>query len=263
MCAISKVLFSVPRRPVAETYKPILVRLLSFLDDADYENDNEFTIECLDQLTGADFLRWFNHWCWKWRSSRWRCIYWSSCPTTAVGIAFTGSCTNSWSVWYTAAHERAGWTIQTPIFDFECKSAATCEGSCTCGEPKPWRQPATKQSSYTTWTCAGRGTEPNPSRSFHSLAEYQVGIGGRKAARLFTPAERGRVKHKYTRRKVVWDTVSRLVRGGLQSDTAIDQIYNVYGRENSVTAIINAMLTDRKNNTIPAVLQKFNSYFLS
>jgi hypothetical protein len=46
----------------------------------------------------------------------------------------------------------------------------------------------------------------NP-RSLHVLwEEYKRGTGGRRAARLFTRDERGRVKHKYHRRKkMVWD----------------------------------------------------------
>ena len=85
--------------------------------------------------------------------------------------------------------------------------------------------------------------------------EYQVGIGGRKAARMFSSFERGRVKHKFTRRKVVWSTIDKLVRGGLNANVAIDRIYNVYGRDSTVTSVINRMLTDRRNNTVPANLR--------
>jgi hypothetical protein len=85
--------------------------------------------------------------------------------------------------------------------------------------------------------------------------EYQHEIGGWKAARLFTRVERGQVKHKFTHRKVVWDTVERLVRGGLQANVAIDRIYQAYGRELTVTRIINWMLADRRNRTVPAILR--------
>eukprot|EP00957_Ditylum_brightwellii_P079766 6065519-Ditylum_brightwellii.AAC.1 len=33
--------------------------------------------------------------------------------------------------------------------------------------------------------------------------EFEFGIGGRKAAKLFSPSDRGRVKVVYTKRKVV------------------------------------------------------------
>ncbi len=56
---------------------------------------------------------------------------------------------------------------------------------------------------------------PNPKNLFELWDKYQAGIGGRKAARLFSQAERGgKVKHKYCRRKVIWTMVSGLVRQG-------------------------------------------------
>ena len=92
-------------------------------------------------------------------------------------------------------------------------------------------------------------------RDFYLLwQEYQVGIGGRKAARLFSAFERGGVKHKFARRKVVWSTIDRLVRGGIHSNVAIDRIYNTYGCNSTVTSIINRMLADRRNHTVPANL---------
>jgi hypothetical protein len=80
--------------------------------------------------------------------------------------------------------------------------------------------------------------------------EYQHGIGGRKAARLFTAQERGRVKHKYTRRKVVWDCVEQLVRSGITANVAIDRIYLVYGQSSPVTVIINKLRKDRNENNL-------------
>jgi hypothetical protein len=55
---------------------------------------------------------------------------------------------------------------------------------------------------------------PNPRTLYILWGEYENmgGIGaGRKAARLFRRQERGKVKHKYTRRKAVWDTIAALV----------------------------------------------------
>jgi hypothetical protein len=92
---------------------------------------------------------------------------------------------------------------------------------------------------------------PNPKNLFELWQEYQAGIGGRKAAKLFTQSERGgKVKHKYHRRKVVWSMVDGLVRLGLTADAAIDQIYGVYGHQTSVTNIINNIKKDRKNGTL-------------
>ena len=91
---------------------------------------------------------------------------------------------------------------------------------------------------------------PTP-RSLHDLwQEYLHGVGGRKPARLFSYTERGRSKHRYSRRKVVWDLVSGLVRLGYSSEVAIDRIYAVYGGQTSVTMIINGVKRDKKNGTL-------------
>jgi hypothetical protein len=56
---------------------------------------------------------------------------------------------------------------------------------------------------------------PTP-RTLHELKrEHKFGITGRKAATYFAAQERGRVKHKHTRRKVAWDKIGEMVRGGL------------------------------------------------
>jgi hypothetical protein len=96
---------------------------------------------------------------------------------------------------------------------------------------------------------------PTPRCLYILWQEYQDGIGGRKAARLFTLRERGKVKQQFSRRKVVWETVERLVRGGVLANVAIDRIYQAHGRELNVTRIINRMLGDRKNITVPACLR--------
>jgi hypothetical protein len=86
---------------------------------------------------------------------------------------------------------------------------------------------------------------PTP-RTLHELwQEYEFGIGGRKPAKDFTAQERGGVKHKYTRRKVVWDKIAEMVRGGWTAQAAIDRIYFVYGVNLCVTHIINRMKVDR------------------
>jgi hypothetical protein len=92
---------------------------------------------------------------------------------------------------------------------------------------------------------------PNPKNLFDLWQEYQIGIGGRKAAKLFTQSERGgKMKHKYSRRKVIWTTVRGMVRLGLTADAAIDQIYAVYGQQTCVTKIINQMKKDKEKGTL-------------
>jgi hypothetical protein len=100
----------------------------------------------------------------------------------------------------------------------------------------------------------GNLLSPYP-RSLHDLwEEYQNGLGDRKPARLLTYNERGRVKHKFHRRKVVWDLISGLVRQGLTANAAIDRIYSVYGAQTSVTKIINAVKFDKKHRRLNANL---------
>jgi hypothetical protein len=90
-----------------------------------------------------------------------------------------------------------------------------------------------------------------PKSLFVLWQEFEVGIAGRKAARLFTRVERGRNKFIYYRRKVVWDSVAEQIRRGYSAQTAIDRIYEVYGQELSVTQIINKMLIDRRTGGKP------------
>ena len=91
---------------------------------------------------------------------------------------------------------------------------------------------------------------PNPKSLYDLWTEYLTGVGGRKPARLFSEAERGRVKYKYTRRKVIWDTIRHLVNLGHSSERAADLIYEVYGAQTSVTDIINRLRRDKKNGTL-------------
>jgi len=84
-------------------------------------------------------------------------------------------------------------------------------------------------------------------KDLYSLwAEYTHGLGGLKAARDFTSVERGAAKQKYYRRKTFWDVVATHVDGGFTAPTAIDLVYQVYGRNLSVTMVLNKMLEDRK-----------------
>jgi hypothetical protein len=91
----------------------------------------------------------------------------------------------------------------------------------------------------------------NPRDLFVLWQEYEFGVGGRKAAKLFTSSERGKVKFKYSRRKIVWECIHRLIRSGYTADSAIDKIYDVYGRSTSVSTIINRMRDDEKRGGQP------------
>ena len=85
--------------------------------------------------------------------------------------------------------------------------------------------------------------------------EFIQGNNGNKPASQFTARERGRFKHKYTRRKVFWDHIQLMVLSGLSINVAIDRMYEVYGREKSVTAILNSLRRDRNANNLHVSLR--------
>jgi hypothetical protein len=81
----------------------------------------------------------------------------------------------------------------------------------------------------------------SPSDLFALWREYEQGLDGGKAAKDYTAVERGRNKHTYSRRRVFWDSVVKLVARGYMADSAIDRISGAYGRRLSVTQVINQM----------------------
>jgi hypothetical protein len=59
--------------------------------------------------------------------------------------------------------------------------------------------------------------------------------------------ERAKVKFKYSRQKIVWEVIDRLVRSGyIMAQVAIDKIYDVYGRV-SILDIIKKIRQDAQN----------------
>ena len=86
-------------------------------------------------------------------------------------------------------------------------------------------------------------------KCMHSLwVEYTHGIGGNKAAKDFTPMERGKVKQKYYRRKVFWDLIATLVNAGYGAPATVDKVWDHYGRSSSVTSVLNSLLDDKKRH---------------
>ena len=96
---------------------------------------------------------------------------------------------------------------------------------------------------------------PMPRNLYELWREYTHGIGGRKAAENFSHQEKGRVKHKYHRRNVVWKIISGMVKLGFTAETAIDRIYMIYGAPTSVTNIINGIKRDKKAGTLSPSLR--------
>jgi hypothetical protein len=81
--------------------------------------------------------------------------------------------------------------------------------------------------------------------------EYEFGIGNNKAARDFTAHERGIVTVKYSFRNNFWALVDEMIRRGASSYTAIDRIYEVYGRNQCVSKILRAIRTDKARGGHP------------
>jgi FtsZ-binding cell division protein ZapB len=90
----------------------------------------------------------------------------------------------------------------------------------------------------------------HPKNLYKLWEEYEFGMEGRKAARKFNLRERGKNKYKYHRRKVVWDRIEEKIRQGHTYHTAIDSLYEQYGRDLSVTAIINKMRKERMEQNV-------------
>ena len=68
--------------------------------------------------------------------------------------------------------------------------------------------------------------------------EYNFGQSDRmKLAKFFTPAERGKNKFEYSRRKVLWDKVTNMIAREYTSDAAIDKIYTTYRQALAILTI--------------------------
>lgn len=91
-------------------------------------------------------------------------------------------------------------------------------------------------------------------KSLHALwNEYEFGLANHKAAKDFSPSERGRVKHVYSRRNVFWQKVSEMIRSGWSAHDACNKIYEVYESNQTITSITNQMRKDRQNGGHPAL----------
>ena len=78
--------------------------------------------------------------------------------------------------------------------------------------------------------------------------EWEFGIGGRKAAKMFSSRERGRkqVKFSYCLRKHFWDLISKMIQRGHTHTSAIDKVYEIYGTNLSATKILREIRRDSK-----------------
>jgi hypothetical protein len=95
------------------------------------------------------------------------------------------------------------------------------------------------------------GLSKCPRNLYDLWREYELGLGGFKAAKLFTASERGKEKCKYCRRNNFWKIVAEMVRAGDSADAAIDKVYRVYGQTSTVTQILNCIREDNKRGGHP------------
>jgi hypothetical protein len=72
-----------------------------------------------------------------------------------------------------------------------------------------------------------------------------------KPAKDFTPAERGRCRHKYCRRKAFWDVMIKLINTGYDEITAIQKIEQCYGSNLPVTKMIDKLVKARRDGYHP------------
>ena len=68
-----------------------------------------------------------------------------------------------------------------------------------------------------------------------------------------TQPNKGENKYLYHRRKVVWEIVAAHFLAGWLAGEACDRIYQIYGANKSVTAIINEMRKDRSRGGHPGL----------
>ena len=77
--------------------------------------------------------------------------------------------------------------------------------------------------------------------------EYQTGIGRNKPAKSFTSYDRGKNRFVYSRRKIFWDLMVKLIDEGNSATTAMSNIDVVYGYGGaSVTLILQRIRKDAK-----------------
>ena len=85
-----------------------------------------------------------------------------------------------------------------------------------------------------------------PRTLFVLWQEYEFGLSGNKAAKLFTPRERGRNKFSFCLRKPFWDLVISMIQHGYNNDSAIDKVYSVYVYTLTVTKMLRLVRLDRR-----------------
>ena len=72
-----------------------------------------------------------------------------------------------------------------------------------------------------------------------------------KPTKFFIPAERGKSKFAYSRRKAFWELVVNMVARVYISDTAIGKIYTTYGQALADSTILVKLRNDKRRGGHP------------
>ena len=95
-----------------------------------------------------------------------------------------------------------------------------------------------------------------PKNVYNLWKEWNEGLGGMKAAKDFTQAERGGVnKAKFNLRKPTYLLLQSLVLSGLHWRVACDRVYTVYGQGKSLTNILRMVKKDVRERRLHPLLR--------
>ena len=90
-----------------------------------------------------------------------------------------------------------------------------------------------------------------PRSLFVLWQDFGFGISGQKPAKLFSNAERGKVRYSYSLGKHFWGLVQKMICNDYTFNSATDKIYNVYDRIRSVTEILQQIRNNSKTGGHP------------
>jgi hypothetical protein len=76
--------------------------------------------------------------------------------------------------------------------------------------------------------------------------DWEVGIGGLKPAKYFTPIEKGAYKATYCCMIALWDQILKMVNRGYAIHIALDKIYECYGQSLFVSKFMDLIVRTKK-----------------
>ena len=87
--------------------------------------------------------------------------------------------------------------------------------------------------------------------SLHDLwSEYEFGINGNIAAKLFTPQEKRACRSQYSLRNSFWKIVKGMIARSYSAGVAVDKVYEVYGGTTGITYLLRQLAKDIREKTL-------------